>query len=248
MKASAARNKRRPVNAARKRTAAKKAARRTPAKTVPAKRRAPARQRASAKNAARTTKTTTARRPAPRAAARPQPRVAARAPLKWTDTLSDGTHVIVRPIAAKDAHVEREFIERLSPESRRLRFLGQISVPSDDMVRRFVDIDYDRDMAFVALLHRDNTTQEIGVSRYSRSNDGKSCECAVTVSDEWRNRGLATLLMKHLIDFARSRGIRTMVSYDAVENGDMRALADGLGFTRRTDPGDAHMVIHSLKL
>src|SRR5262249_28294387 len=127
------------------------------------------------------------RKPAPRA---PGSAAARPATLKWADTLADGTHVIIRPIAPKDARIEREFIERLSPESRRLRFLGQIGAPSDEMVRRFVDIDYDRDMAFVALVHRDNRTQEIGVSRYARGSNGLSCECAVTVSDEWRHRGL----------------------------------------------------------
>ena len=168
--------------------------------------------------------------------------------LHWTEELRDGTHVIIRPIDKRDAALERRFIERLSPESRRMRFLGQISVPSEAMIRQLTDVDYRKDMAFIALVHRDGETQEIGVSRFSTSADGTSCECAVTVSDEWHNRGLATILMRHLIDVARERGIRTMVSYDAVENNDMRQLADFLGFARRADPDDSHMVIHRLAL
>lgn len=227
----------------RSRSVAKKsAARRAASGLTGAKRSAPRATPVAPRKLA-TKPTKPVRKPVAKAAAK-----SAASALKWTDTLSDGTHVIIRPIATRDASVEREFIERLSPESRRLRFLGQISAPTDEMVRHFVDIDYDRDMAFVALVHRDNKTREIGVSRYSRSSDGASCECAVAVSDEWRHRGLATLLMRHLIDFARSQGIRSMLSYDAVENTEMRMLADALGFTRRNDPDDLHMVIHRLAL
>jgi len=164
------------------------------------------------------------------------------------DTLRDGTHVIIRPIRKEDAGLERAFIQRLSPESRRMRFLGQIREPSDEMLRRLTDIDYKNEMAFIALVHRDGQTQEIGVARYSTSDGGRLCECAITVSDEWHNRGLATLLMHHLIDVARTRGIRTMVSYDAIDNGQMRELATFLGFKRKADPADSSMVVHSLTL
>jgi len=86
------------------------------------------------------------------------------------------------------------------------------------------------------------------VSRYSASADGKFSECAITVSDEWHNKGLATLLMRHLIDVARAHGIRKMVSYDAIDNVEMRTLASFLGFSRQADPADPGMVFHSLAL
>jgi hypothetical protein len=54
--------------------------------------------------------------------------------------------------------------------------------------------------------------------------------------------------MRHLIDVARSRGIRTMVSFDPVENVEMRELAGYLGFERIADPQDRRMVTHRLKL
>jgi len=168
--------------------------------------------------------------------------------LRWVDTLRDGTHVIIRAIRKEDAELERSFIKRLSPESRRMRFLGQMREPSDEMLRRLTDIDYKNEMAFLALVHRDGQTQEIGVARYSTSGDRKFCECAITVSDEWHNKGLATLLMHHLIDVARTRGIRTMVSYDAIDNGQMRELATFLGFKRNSDTADSGMVVHTLTL
>lgn len=167
---------------------------------------------------------------------------------RWMETLSDGTRVIIRPIRKEDAALERAFIRRLSPESRRLRFLGQMNEPNDALVRALTDIDYRRDFAFVALVHRDREKREIGVARFSTSEDGTSCECAVTVADEWRHRGLAVTLMRHLIDVARDRGVKTMFSLDEASNAGMRDLARFLGFRRRRDPDDATQVIHTLTL
>ncbi|WP_257388529.1 GNAT family N-acetyltransferase [Tahibacter caeni] len=191
-----------------------------------------------------TTKPPSSEVPAPQALA---PRPLSPESPHWVEVLSDGTHVLIRPIGKADAGLERDFIRRLSPQSRRLRFLGQIGEPSAELIRRLTDIDYEHDMALVALLHRDGAKQEVGVARYGVSADG-SCECAVTVSDEWQNRGLATVLMTHLIAIARDRGIREMVSIDLAENGAMRDLAAGLGFRREPDPDDAMQVIHRLTL
>ena len=165
----------------------------------------------------------------------------------WHETLRDGTQVLIRPIAKEDAALERAFIERLSPESRENRFLGQIN-PSDDMVKRLTDIDYRRDMAFVALRHDVGEKREIGVSRFCLSEDGSSCECAVTVADEWQGRGLGHLLMRHLIEVARQRGIKRMFSIDLAANEQMRDLAASLGFERKVDHDYPSQVIHSLAL
>lgn len=167
---------------------------------------------------------------------------------EWLETLRDGSPVTIRVLRKEDAVLERDFIKRLSPESRWMRFLGGIAEPSDEMVRKFTDLDYRRDMAFVALVQQDGKPREIGVSRYSLSPDGKSCECAVTVSDEWQGKGLGTLLMRHLIDTARQRGIGSMFSIDDADNSRMQDLARDLGFARTRNPDDPSQVIHRLTL
>ena len=217
---------------------------------------APAQTSKSKRGTAKTnapTKSATARKPGFAAQPKPASRAIVATPASaqsphFTEQLRDGTHVIIRPLRKSDAALERAFIKRLSPESRRLRFLGQVSEPSDDMIRRLTDIDYRKDMAFVALVHRDNEKREVGVSRYSASADGQSCECAVTVDDEWHKKGLGSLLMRHLIDVARTRGIRTMMSFDDANNWQMRDLAAYLGFDRKRDPNDSTQVIHRLTL
>jgi GNAT superfamily N-acetyltransferase len=105
-----------------------------------------------------------------------------------------------------------------------------------------------RGVAFIALIDDGPQKQEIGVCRYSASADGASCECAVAVSDEWQGKGLATILMQHLIDTARHHGIKQMYSIDASDNQPMRQLAEYLGFRRTVDPDDPTLVIHTLNL
>lgn len=163
-------------------------------------------------------------------------------------TLRDGSEVTIRVLHKEDAKLERDFLRNLSPESRWMRFLGQFNEPSDSLIRKLTELNYQHDMAFIALSNEGGVTREVGVSRYSLSPDGQSCECAVTVADAWQGRGLGTVLMRDLIDIARRRGIRSMFSIDANENERMRELARDLGFKRERDPDDATRVIHRLVL
>jgi GNAT superfamily N-acetyltransferase len=166
----------------------------------------------------------------------------------WIETLNDGSHVLVRPIRPEDRERESEFIERLSPESRHFRFLGEMRGASPALLDQLVNVDYRKDMAFVALVHDNSVLREVGVSRYSTSGDDGHCECAVTVADDWQHRGLGVVLMRHLIDVARRHGFHQMFSMDAASNEPMRDLANYLGFDRKRDPEDATQVIHTLDL
>jgi len=170
------------------------------------------------------------------------------ATIQWKEKLRDGTTVLIRPICDDDVELERRFIEELSPQSRRFRFLGEMKSASPELLTQFTHLDHATEAAFVALIADRADKREIGVSRYSARTDGLSCECAVAVSDEWHNRGLATLLMQHLIDTARQRGVECMYSMDSVDNQPMRDLAEHLGFQRKQDPNDATQVIHTLNL
>jgi len=111
---------------------------------------------------------------ATQAAANPS-NVVSEAKWHWHETLADGTRVLIRPIHKEDGPLERAFIDRLSPESRSYRFLGQVKTDGD-LVRKMTDVDLLHDMAFVALRHDDGEKLEIGVSRYYVSADGQSCE------------------------------------------------------------------------
>lgn len=167
---------------------------------------------------------------------------------QWTEKLLDGAIVLIRPIRRNDADRERTFIEDLSLESRYFRFLEGIRTPSPGLIKQLTDIDHDRDAAFVALVDENGLQRQVGVARYSLDPDGERCECAVSVSDDFQHRGLGTLLMRHLIEQARARGIKSMYSIDATENHSMTGFAKHLGFERQIDPHDARLTNHRLNL
>lgn len=166
----------------------------------------------------------------------------------WIETLLDGSHVLIRPLQPEDRAREAEFIRQLSPEAKRCRFLGEMREASKELLDNLMDVDYVHAMAFIALVHDDGELREVGVSRYAASDDATRCECAVTVADDWRHRGLAVALMRHLISVARGKGFHAMYSIDLAANAEMEELARYLGFTRTRDPGDATLVMHSLRL
>lgn len=166
----------------------------------------------------------------------------------WIESLRDGTTVFIRPLRESDRGLEEAFLRRLSSEARRHRFLGDFKEPSKQLMDRLMHVDYTHDMAFVALAHDNGHLREVGISRYSATTDGKQCECAVTVADDWCHRGLAVMLMQHLIDMARKNKFTRMFSIDDNTNEPMRELAGFLGFKCESSPGDPKTVIYSLPL
>lgn len=178
----------------------------------------------------------------------PSPHPSAPAYPRWSETLRDRSHVLIRPLAPQDRDAERAFIEGLSAQSRRFRFLGQVGRPSEQLIERLTQIDYEHEAAFVAVVAEDAHEKIVGASRYSSDAEGLRCECAVTVDDDWQHKGLGTLLMRHLIEVARARGIRSMYSIDSAENIAMADLAMFLGFRTRIDPDDRTQLIHELAL
>lgn len=167
---------------------------------------------------------------------------------QFASLLADGTPVLIRPLRQEDRELEEDFIMRLSPDSRRYRFLGDFKQPGPALMDQLMDVDLRDRMAFVALVDEGGRRREVGVSRYASEPDGKRCECAITVADEWQHRGLGTLLMQHLIAIARKNGYRQLFSIDNWSNEQMRALADHLGFTRRFDPSDEALVRYTFDL
>jgi acetyltransferase len=104
---------------------------------------------------------------------------------------------------------------------------------------RLTQIDYDREMAFVALAHQNGEETEIGVARYATNPDGESCEFAVVVADAWQGKGVARRLMGILIDAARNRGLKYMNGDFLAENTRMLRFVASLGFVLSAHPEDS---------
>ncbi|HMW53105.1 MAG TPA: bifunctional acetate--CoA ligase family protein/GNAT family N-acetyltransferase [Rhodocyclaceae bacterium] len=146
--------------------------------------------------------------------------------------------ITIRPIKPEDAELEVDFVRKLSPETKFLRFMNTMRELPPAMVARLTQIDYDREMAFVATIEENDAEVEIGVARYAVNPDGESCEFAIVVAEDWQHRGLARRLMGVLIETARNRGLHSMAGIFLSNNDRMLKFVQSLGFVLSNDPED----------
>jgi len=100
-------------------------------------------------------------------------------------------------------------------------------------------LDYDREMAFVAIrLRPDGREELLGVSRLIREHDGESGEFAVIVDRQMKGQGLGRHLMERLFDWARSHNIEEIVGQVLADNAPMLAFVKSLGFALKRSPED----------
>ena len=168
--------------------------------------------------------------------------------------------VLLRPIQPDDAQGEVAFFEGLSAQSRQWRFLHPIKSLTPQMIARFTQVDYDRDMALVALPvgiagdgadagRADGLGERIiGVARYVRDVDDSRCEFAIVVADEWQGRGLARAMLGHLVDHARTVGLRTMVGYVHLQNLRMLHFVRQMGFELSNSPEEPSLKLATRQL
>jgi len=144
--------------------------------------------------------------------------------------MREGQVVTVRPIRPEDGTLTIDFFNRLSPESRYFRFMENLSELPASLVIRFTQIDYDREMALIALVSEEGQERQVGSARYTLTADGESVEFALIVDDQWQKSGLGRRLMGALIDCAREKSYRAMVGDVLSDNQKMLRLMTGLGF------------------
>src|SRR5919197_5044015 len=122
-------------------------------------------------------------------------------------TLRDGSRALIRPVRPDDKPLFAAAYERLSPESRRRRFLAAPSRLSTEDLRYFTEIDHRRHEALIAL--DPDTCDLVGDARYVRlPGERESAEVATFVADDWQQRGLGTALLTELTSLARANGLR----------------------------------------
>ena len=162
--------------------------------------------------------------------------------LVQTFDLGDGTVLTIRPIRPEDAESEQKFVRDLSSQVKQFRFMYTLDELSPIMLARFTQIDYDREMALVALTEEDGKPVQQGVARYAINQDERSCEFAIVVSDRHQHRGIGTRLMRSLMDAARSHGLSVMEGTVLSTNKDMLQLMSELGFTTKRVDEDPSLV------
>ncbi|NNL05825.1 MAG: bifunctional acetate--CoA ligase family protein/GNAT family N-acetyltransferase [Xanthomonadales bacterium] len=156
--------------------------------------------------------------------------------------LSDGTQLVIRPIRPEDALLEREFVNNLSERSKYLRFMYSLQEITPEALSRFTQIDYDREMALVAVVKEEGKDRQVGVARYYTLADPNLCEFAIVVADDWQHRGIARRLMAALVEAARDGRHTRMVGTVLAENRRMLKFVQSLGFDTESSADDPQLM------
>jgi len=120
----------------------------------------------------------------------------------------------------------------LSGDAIYLRFQNHMRKVSEELVDFFSHVDQRRHVAFVCA----SGGEIVGDARYVVNADGKSCEFAIVVADDWHHTGIATLLMDALVQAARRGGLRSMEGLVLHDNAHMLHFVEALGFAHYQDP------------
>ena len=164
--------------------------------------------------------------------------------------LKDGTPIQIRPVKPEDAPgFERNF-RMMRPEDIQHRFFAAMKALPTQLLARLTQIDYDREMAFVAVppAETGQAGDGYGVVRIAADPDNERAEFAVIVRSDWQGRGLGYALMVLIVDYARARGLAEVWGTILHENTGMINLVRRLGFTIRADVDDPTLVTASLKV
>jgi len=158
--------------------------------------------------------------------------------------LPDGGSYLIRPIRPEDARALQTLMQGLSEETRYFRFISYARELAPRQLIRYTQIDYHREMALVA----EAGERIVGVARYMLNPDGKSCEFALVVADDWHGRGLGARLMNAICETARGQGLESIAGFVLGDNQRMLQLMTRLGFSYRRDPEDSGLRIVEKRL
>lgn len=179
----------------------------------------------------------------------PNPQLAIRPyPSDWEKEVSlpDGNDYFIRPIRPQDVSLYPDFLAKVSPEDIRLRFLAPRKSFSDEMLVRLTQLDYDRDMAFVAL--RKGTDELVGIGRLSCDPDRAKAEYALLIRTDLQGHGLGWTLLDRILDFARAEGIGVVEGFVLPENTKMLQMCREFGFEVTRHPDERGLSLVRIEL
>ncbi|MEW6200309.1 MAG: GNAT family N-acetyltransferase [Planctomycetota bacterium] len=144
-------------------------------------------------------------------------------PAQYEETvkLRDDVEVFIRPIRPDDEPLMREMFYDFSEQTKYLRYHAAIKAMPHNKLQVFCTVDYETEMALIALAGKPGEEQVVGVGRYMTDAEQGSAEVAFTVRDDWQRRGLGTHFFKRLVHIASEKGIQVFHAYVLVENSGM---------------------------
>ncbi len=153
--------------------------------------------------------------------------------MNWKKTIyiKDDLECLLRPILPEDEPLLKAFIGQVTKEDLYYRYFSEINEFTHDDLANMTQIDYDREMAFVAIRHPATTPEIIGVARAMADPDNIEAEFAILVRSDLKGITLGYQLMTKLINYTREHGIQALTAITMPENRNMIQLAKKLGFT-----------------
>ncbi len=153
-----------------------------------------------------------------------------------------GEPLLLRPIQPEDGPAHVAFFNALTADDVRYRMFVRVRELQPSQLARFTQIDYDREMAFIATRPgADGTPETLGVARVVADPDNIEAEFAVTVRSDLKGHGLGQILMEKLIEYCRRRGTRAIVGEALPQNTRLLRLVKRLGFAVTQNPADDTM-------
>jgi len=156
--------------------------------------------------------------------------------LETSADLPDGTKLALRPIRPEDEPLLQDIAHHMNAEDLRLRFFAPVKSITHQLAARLTQIDYDREMAIIAL--GDGGCTALGIARFAADPDNRRAEYAIGIRSDWQRRGLGRMLMERIMGIASARGIPEMFGDVLRENKPMLDLNRRLGFALEDHPDD----------
>jgi acetyltransferase len=149
--------------------------------------------------------------------------------------MRDGTEVLIRPIKPEDEPMEKELFSRISKQTEYFRFFGYLGEVNHDMLTRFTQIDYDREIALIAKVTLDGKSAMAGVVRLVMDANSETAEFAILVADKWQGQGLGNKFMDKIMQIAEKRKIKKVYASVLHANVVMLHMFRKRGFTVKHD-------------
>ncbi len=142
--------------------------------------------------------------------------------------LRDGEKVLFRPLKPDDAKLYPDFLAEITRQDLRLRFFAAMREVTPDLIHKLIHYDPAHAMAFVAI--DEDSGKLLGVVRIHDDKDDVNGEFAILLRSRLKGHGLGWLMMKHMIAYAKERGLKTVQGQVLTDNATMLTMCAELGF------------------
>lgn len=157
-----------------------------------------------------------------------------------------GDRVLLRPLRVADGALYPDFLNDVTGDDLRLRFFAPMRELSPEMIDKLIHYDPANAMAFIAI--DEASGRMLGVVRLHDDASGKNGEFAILVRSRLKGHGLGWLLMKHMIAYAKEKGLETVRGQVLAENATMLTMCAELGFHSTDDPDEKGVRLVTLPL